>query len=113
SLPTGITIRQSYLESKSTSITPFMHSKVKLNLKVTVKDKYDKRKQVRALIPNLINYLDASSLSLLFEEFSNSYNNLVQFFSIHDCFGTTCDKVFSLKTTLASVYTDLYSSDPY
>jgi len=113
-LPTGITIRQSYLETKSTSITPFMYSKVKLNLKVTVKDKYDKRKQIRALMPNLIHSLDASSLSLLLVEFYNSFSNKnVQFFSVHDCFGTTCDKVFRLKTILASVYTELYSSESY
>nr|YP_009543520.1 DNA-dependent RNA polymerase [Coniothyrium glycines]AYU74410.1 DNA-dependent RNA polymerase [Coniothyrium glycines] len=114
SLPTGITIRQSYLESKSTSITPFMYSKVKLNLKVTIKDKYDKKKQIRALMPNLIHSLDASSLSLLYTEFIKSYSyNDVQFFSVHDCFATTCDKVFRLKTVLASVYTELYSDESY
>lgn len=113
-LPTGLTIKQSYLETKSTSITPFMHSKVKLNLKVTIKDKYDSNKQVRALMPNLIHSLDGSSLSLLYEQFISAFDNkLVQFFPVHDCFGTTCDKVFILKTILASVYTDLYSSDPY
>lgn len=36
SQPTGLTIKQSYLETKSTSITPFMYSKLKLNLKVTI-----------------------------------------------------------------------------
>ena len=65
SLPTGFTIKQSYLESKSTTITPFMLSKIKLNLKVSIKNKYDRNKQVRALMPNLIHFLDATSLSLL------------------------------------------------
>jgi hypothetical protein len=36
-----------------------------------------------------------------------------QFFSVHDCFWTTTEKVFILKTMLASVYTDIYSSDPH
>lgn len=112
-LPTGLTIRQSYLETKSTTITPFMYSKVKLTLKTSLKGKFDKNKQVRALMPNLIHSLDSTSLSLLFESFSKSYNDNVQFFSIHDCFGTTCEKVFILKTILASVYIDLYSTDPY
>ncbi len=114
-LPSGLTIKQSYLETKSTSIAPFMHSKIKLNLKVTVKDKFDKKKQVRALMPNLIHSLDATSLSLLYEQFSfnSDINDPTQFFSVHDCFGTTCEKVFRLKTILASVYTDLYSRDPY
>jgi len=59
--------------------------------------------------------LDGSSLSLLYEQFASSFSpyEAIQFFSVHDCFGTTCDKVDILKTILASVYTDLYSSDPY
>ena len=36
-----------------------------------------------------------------------------QFYSVYDCFGTTCDKVSLLERLLASVHTDLYSSDPY
>ena len=43
--------------------------------------------------------------------FSND-NQLIQFFSVHDCFATTCDKVSVLKTILASVYTELYTNDP-
>jgi DNA-directed RNA polymerase len=64
SLPTGLTIKQSYLEVKSTTITPFMHRKVKINLQTTIKDRFDKEKQKRALMPNLIHSLDASSMSL-------------------------------------------------
>jgi dihydroxyacid dehydratase/phosphogluconate dehydratase len=40
------------------------------------------------------------------------YDN-AQFYSIHDCFGTTCEKVSRLKHILASVYTDLYSNEQY
>lgn len=91
-----------------------MANKSKLNVKVTLRDQYDRNKQVRALMPNLIHSLDGSSLSLLYEQFINSfYNEPSQFYSVHDCFGTTCDKVSLLKTILASVYADLYSSDPY
>lgn len=113
-LPSGLTIKQSYLQTESTSITPFMHSKVKLNIKIT-QDNYDYNKQIRALMPNLIHSLDSTSLSLLYEQFIHSFNlkHATQFFSVHDCFGTTCEKVFTLKTLLASVYTDLYSSEPY
>ena len=63
-------------------------------------------------MPNLIHSLDATTLSLLYKKFSNLYKNS-QFLSIHDCFGTTIDKVDTLKTMLASVYKDLYSNDPY
>lgn len=91
-----------------------MMSKAKVNIKVTIKGEYDKNKQVRALMPNLIHSLDGTSLSLLYQQFTDSfYNQSSQFYSVHDCFGTTCDKVSLLKTILASVYADLYSSDPY
>ena len=85
-----------------------MYSKVRISLKVT-ENKYDKRKQTRALMPNLIHSLDSTSMSLLYKLFSSFYKDQEkQLFSIHDCFGTTCDKVSVLKTILASVYTDLY-----
>lgn len=114
-LPSGLTIKQSYLKSESTSISPFMYSKIKLNLKVTVRDKYDNKKQIRAFMPNLIHSLDATSLNLLYEQFIKAFQTSyeTQFFPVHDCFGTTCDKAFVLKVLLAFVYTDIYSNDPY
>lgn len=51
-LPTGLTIKQSYLETISTSITPFMYSKIKINLRVTVKETLAKNKQITAFMPN-------------------------------------------------------------
>ena len=114
SLPTGLNIKQSYLEAKSTTIRPFIHSKIKLSLKSSIEDEFDNNKQIIFLMPNLIHSLDASSMSLLHKQFTLYYsNNSVQLCSIHNCFGTTCDKVFLLKTILASVYTDLYSSNQY
>jgi DNA-directed RNA polymerase len=62
SLPHGLIVRQSYLEVKSTSIRPFLYSKTKINIQVVNKDKYDKSKQIRALMPNLIHSLDALDL---------------------------------------------------
>lgn len=66
-------------------------------------------------MPNLIHTLDGSYLSLLYEQLGNTLNlaHIPQIFSVHDCFGTTFDKVSNLKTILASVYIGLYSSDPY
>lgn len=112
-LPNGLTIRQSYLETKTTAITPFMYDKSKVNIRVTIKDKYNKRKQVRALMPNLIHSLDGGSLCLLAIKFFNNYPGMAQFYSVHDCFGTTLDKIETLKTLLASVYTDIYSDNTY
>ena len=111
-LPSGLNIYQSYLESKSITISPFTYSKAKLNLKVSNKDKLDHNKQVIALMPNLIHSLDAYSMTELYTVFNNKFNP-VQFYSIHDCFGTTTDKVECLKNLLLMVYVDLYSNDSY
>ena len=110
-LPIGLTVIQSYMQSITTSITPFIYSKTRLNLKTITRD-YDHRKQLRSLMPNLIHSLDATTMYLLHKRFYKSYPEC-QFFSIHDCFGTTTDKVATLKIMLASVYTDLYSDDHY
>lgn len=63
-------------------------------------------------MPNLIHSLDGTTLTLLFDKFCNFFYE-PQFYSVHDCFGTTCDKVDVLKILLASIYIDLYSSEPY
>lgn len=49
---------------------------------------------------------------LLHKNFSRLYSEC-RFFAIHDCFGTTIDKVSTLKVILASVYTHLYSNNHY
>ena len=61
SLASGLKVIQSYMNTKTTSITPFLYSKAKLKFNVTLKDKFDNNKQIRALMPNLIHSLDATS----------------------------------------------------
>lgn len=63
-------------------------------------------------MPNLIHSLDAYSMTSLYYFFSKK-NKECQFFSVHDCFGTTSDKVECLKSLLVYVYVDLYSDNHY
>lgn len=111
-LPTGLTVIQSYMQSITTSITPFTYSKTRLNLKSVLRDSYHHRKQVRAPMPNLIHSLDATSIYLLYNSFSKWYPEC-QFFSVHNCYRTTTDKVTTLKILLASIYTELYLNKHY
>lgn len=62
---------------------------------------------------NLIHSLDAASLSLLYDIFYDSHKPIVNFYSIHDCFTTTCDKVDSLINILKTVYLSIYTEDNY
>lgn len=111
SLANGLVVSQSYLKVKTTTISPFSYRKTKLNLNV-VTNKLDLKKMITALMPNLIHSLDANSLSLLYYDLSMRYHNF-QFYSVHDCFGVTFDKIIDLKQTLAAVYTDIYLNDQF
>jgi len=63
-------------------------------------------------MPNLVHSLDAATLSLLIDIFFKKIitNN---FYSVHDCFAVTCNKVSYLTDILKAVYVDLYSKEPY
>lgn len=63
-------------------------------------------------MPNLIHSLDSSSLGLLYDRLYNLYKD-VNFYAIHDCFSTTCDKVESLINLLETVYLTIYTEDNY
>lgn len=80
---------------------------------VVDKNKFDISKQTVSLMPNLIHSLDAMSMTLLFDKFSKLYPYTVNFYSIHDCFATTSEKVKTLMHLLRGVYTILYIEDKY
>lgn len=111
-LPSGLKISQSYLKKDTIVISPFKYSKVRLNL-TTYLNTFDPNKQLISLMPNLIHSLDATSLSLVYHRFRKQYGMSCQFFGIHDCFGTTVDKIDTLKTMLASIYTEIYTERAY
>lgn len=108
----GMEVVQSYLKPEIKRIAPIMYSKSRINLQFFT-DKLDRNKQLRSLMPNLIHSLDSSSLCSLYDAFSKRYKNNPQFYSVHDCFATTADKVEKLKVLLASVYTNLYLENKY
>jgi DNA-directed RNA polymerase len=66
-------------------------------------------------MPNLVHSLDATSLALLYNSFykETEKDNVVNFYSIHDCFAVTANNVELLINLLKSVYIDLYSGNTY
>ena len=112
-LPHGLHINQSYLLTKTATIKPFTFIKSSFKLRVTDNTKFDSSKQRIALMSNLIHSLDGTSLSLLYNRFFESHKPIVNFYAIHDCFTTTCDKVDSLIDLFKTVYLSLYTEDNY
>ena len=68
-----------------------------------------KNKNIRALMANLIHFLDATSLSLLVNNYFKSYDNEIKnIYGIHDCFSTTFNKMPFIVENLKLIYIFLY-----
>jgi DNA-directed RNA polymerase len=65
-------------------------------------------KQKRAIRPNFIHTLDATTIALLFKNFDSKI-----LYTVHDCFAVTADKVVGLKDQLKSIYLKMYTEDAY
>lgn len=117
-LPSGLEVKQYYVDSEAIRLKPFKFKKSTYNLKIKT-NKLDKKKQSRALMPNLIHSLDASSLSLILDLFyqnSNhieNFNHKINFFAIHDCFAVTANNIDNLFKFIKLVYIKIYSDDNY
>jgi DNA-directed RNA polymerase len=68
-LPNGLEVSQQFKQTETIKVKPFYYTKNLLNLKVIKKNKFNIRKQSRALMPNLVHYLDAASLCLVIKNF--------------------------------------------
>jgi DNA-directed RNA polymerase len=111
-LPSGFFVQQQFYTKKKTKAKPFLYSKDLLNITTVDKNKFDHRKQTQSLMPNLIHSLDAASLALLIDNFFKE-NPGANFYSIHDCFAVTCNKIQSLMNLLKIIYYNTNSKDQY
>lgn len=120
--PSGVLINQSYMSTEEVRLKPFAYSKKTFSLIVPQKGKYyNKSKQIRAFMPNLVHSLDAASLALLVDLYFRSYNNntnlpnvnVKNIFTVHDCFGVTANNIDNLMDLLKFVYVKIYSESNY
>lgn len=114
-LPSGLNVNQYYEESEAIRLKPFTYKKNTFKLAIGNK-KINKAKQIRALMPNLIQLhsLDATSLALLTENFFNCSNSKVKnLYTIHDCFAVTGNNVEILINIIKFVYVQIYSDNNY
>ena len=114
-LPSGLEVSQQYLVKNVRQIRPYTYLKTSITISVTDKLKTLKSKQILALMPNLVHSLDSTSLSLLYNAFYKevSKDNVVNFYSVHDCFGVTANSVGLLINLLKTVYISIYSGKTY
>jgi hypothetical protein len=107
-LPSGAEINGSYLIEKERKIAAFSFTKTKYTFKKFLPKEYDIKKQRRAIRPNLIHSLDATTIAVLY-----SYLENVDLYTVHDCFAVTANNAPLLIYKLKMVYRRLYSSNIY
>jgi hypothetical protein len=113
-LPTGLRIYQSYNVVSEIRISPFNFNNFTYKLQTKKKIEMDIAKNIRAFMPNLIHSLDATSLSLLVNNYFNLYDNKVRnIYGIHDCFATTFNNMGFIIENLKLIYIFLYSNKKY
>ena len=118
-VPTGLIVTQKYMLQIKKRVKPVWSSTRSLTLTLIDNVKIDKNKQKRALMPNLVHSLDASSLCILYRLFSNhitadtTNKNPVNFYSVHDCYGVTAPNVAYLIRFLQTTYINIYEDKNY
>lgn len=124
-LPSGLEVMQSYVTSNEIKLKPFKYRKNTFVLREAT-EKYNGKKQIRALMPNLVHSLDAASLFLLTDMFFNytytsssegtvplNLENPKNLFAIHDCFATTANYLDIISNYIKTVYFNIYSNKAY
>jgi DNA-directed RNA polymerase len=109
-----VKITQSYINTKKHILRPFSFSNKSITLRIIDKESgLNKRKQIIALMPNLIHSLDAASLALLFNKYFKEGGSKNSIYTIHDCFAVSANNVELLIDTLKTVYIQIYSNNKY
>lgn len=109
-VPNGLLINQKYVHFEKITLFYKLFSK---NKQVTLRkptDKINLRKQKSGILPNLIHSLDACVLTLLTNKIITSGLN-IPFYSVHDCFASTANNMFTLKTFYQHSLLDVYEDN--
>jgi len=109
--PAGLKISQLYLKSKQTTVAIKFAGKVKKVVLREWTDIVDKRKQIQAIIPNIIHSLDATHLIKLIIKASEE--NFAPIITVHDCFGTLPNKMCELDYRVKKEFILLYTQDNF
>lgn len=72
-------------------------------------DKIDKVKMLRSFMPNFIHSLDASNVHILINYLSKENN--ISYYTIHDCFASTPNKIGIVEKTVKKAFIYIYFKD--
>jgi len=115
--PVGLKLTQHYLNSKTNKISISMGNKKKTLVLREFKDTINKRKQIQAIIPNIIHSLDASHLIQIINSVNRgqegahyNMNYLKYIIPVHDCFGTHPNQLGLLDETVKREFIGIYSN---
>ena len=106
--PAGVEVTQFYNMSVQNKVSIRFSNKTNKVVLRQKTSKLDKRKQVNAIIPNIIHSLDASHLmKIIISAKRNSYLNIL---SVHDCFGTYPNHVGEMIEIVKEEFIKLYTN---
>lgn len=105
--PSGLELTQKYNLSEIQKVTINILGKNRTAVLRNWTNDVDTRKEVQAIIPNIIHSLDASHLNLVV----NSWNNYI--LPIHDCFGTHPNNMESLANLVRLKFVEIYAKKDY
>lgn len=117
--PVGLKLTQHYLKSKINKISISMGGKNKTLILREFENEINKRKQIQAIIPNIIHSLDASHLIKIIisvirgQEDPFNMNSLKYILAVHDCFGTHPNQLSILEEMVKREYIWIYSNEKF
>ena len=102
--PNGIKITQHYLKTETKKVSIKLGNKPKVLVIKQMTNIIDKTKQAQAIIPNIIHSLDASHLINVINRIPDT-----KVIGVHDCFGTSPNKMGYLSDIVKKEFILLYS----
>ena len=117
--PIGLKLTQQYLKTKINKVSVKMGATSRtLALKTSIEET-DNRKQVQAIIPNIIHSLDASHLiKIIITSIENNKvvkkeDQIKYIIPIHDCFGTLPNSFANLDLLVKQEFIKLYTDENF
>lgn len=115
--PVGLKLTQHYLKSKINKISISMGSKNKTLVLREFEDEINNRKQIQAIIPNIIHSLDANHLIKIINSVNRGQegarynkNYLKYIIPVHVCFGTHPNQLGLLEEIVKREFIWIYSN---